>query len=151
MSKEKVTLEVKSGWKIFQILSGIVALGGMGLLMKGLINMPNITGTESYILIAFLALFTALISYSVVYSYRHNITFDTSGLSSKGILKKRVISYSDISELRFSSNFWQISATGKILGDNNAIFIDLKYKNAEEAVAFLKEVLNFEETKLVEA
>lgn len=151
MEKDQVTLNVKSGWKLYQIVAGIVAIAAMVFMISELVNIMEYAGAGAIFLVAFFALCSVGILYSIGYAFKHRLIFDKSGMRRKGVIKEKKIPYEEISEFRFSNSYWKMNPVAKVLGNSSAILIDFMYENPEKAKAFLKEVLSSEKgTKLVE-
>jgi|GEM_PF-6640082 len=151
MSNDNVILEVKSGWKIFQLGTSILALSGFAFLLKQLIGISGYIGAGGVFLVGFFALGIIGMLYIVIYCFRHSIVFDDSGMKRVGILNKKVISYSDIDELHFNDKMWRAGNLNDLVGNSRKIMIDYKYTNYDEALAYLREALRSKETQLIEA
>lgn len=141
MEKDQVRLEVKSGWKIYQVITAIIGLGAIGYMVNEMIAIMEYAGEGLLFLAICFGMAAIMILYGLAYAFRHYIIFDRSGMRRKGIVNEKVIPYADISKFHFSDSFWRVSPTGKLLGNSDAILIDFKYENTEEAISFLEEVL----------
>lgn len=140
MGKDQVTLHIKSGWKIYQVVAGISVLAAMLFMITELVNIMEYSGAGALFLIAFFALCSIGMVYSMVYAFRHRLIFDKSGMRRKGVIREKEIPYEDISELRFSDSFWEMGPTVKVIGSSSAFLVDFKYANPEDAKAFLREI-----------
>ena len=150
MENEQVKLEVKKGWKIFLTVNFLLIILCVGYLGKQFYSVMEYVGTGGIFMIFFMVLCLSVGVYSVLYGLNHYIIFDTSGMVRKGVFMERNISYSNISELRFSDSFWDMHPAINLLGDYSAILIDEKYQNKEEAKAFLNRVLDTDQMKMID-
>lgn len=104
MGKDQVTLHIKSGWKIYQVVAGIVVIAAMVYMITELVNILEYSGAGAIFLMTFFVLCSIGILYSMAYAFRHRLVFDKSGMRRKGVIKEKEIPYEEISEFRFSDS-----------------------------------------------
>lgn len=150
MGDGSVTLEMKKGWKAFQIVCGIAVFGIMGYLIMDIVQSPGFGGGEQVLLFwIFTAMIITGMLYGVIYSIRHRIVFDESGMKRFGVIKVREIKYEEMEELHFSDSFWDFRTAIAVMKNSNVYVINHYFSNKDKAVEFLKGNLNPGETKLV--
>jgi len=141
MGNKQVILETTSGWKIYQIIVGLVTLVCMAYLINRLIYILKYEPTSGMLLIAFFAIMMIGLLYSLIHSLRHRVIFDDSSMRRIGIMKEKIIPYTEIDELRFTDSFWKSGPASSLFWGKNTYVIDIKYKDPDIAKAFLKEEL----------
>ncbi|MBO6586801.1 MAG: hypothetical protein JJ953_11900 [Gracilimonas sp.] len=152
MKNEKVVLEVKKGWKIYQLIAGVICIGAVGYLFYGMTELWEYMGKNQALLFgAIMILFCLGMLYTMFYSFRHHIEFDNEKMTRYGVINSKVIYYKDMEELCFTDRYWQFSATGKVLGNPKAYLIDTKYQDKEKAIAYLKQLFKEEDHPILVA
>lgn len=143
MDQAQVTLEVKKGMKIYQVVGAMLCIIAIGFLFYQMIQLQEYMDEQQALLFAsIMSVFGLGALYSMIYSFHHRIVFDSEKMTRYGIRNSKEVYYSDMEEIRFSDSFWQLSATGKVLGNSQIYLIDYKYRDKEKAVSFLSEVLS---------
>ncbi|HKK45280.1 MAG TPA: hypothetical protein VJ964_07155 [Balneolaceae bacterium] len=148
MSDYKVTLEVKFGWKIFQLLGSVLVIGCFTFSMKRLIGISQYMGFGGVFLIVLSTIFIMGMIYNTVYCFRHQVTFDDSGMTQKGVINEKTVSYADICKLYFSNRLWNSGNFINLVGASDTYIIDSKYTNFDKALAFLGAILSSKDTQL---
>lgn len=151
MNRDQVVMEVKFGWKVYQLLTSILVIGCFAFLMKRMAEMSKYTGAGGIFLLLFFALFIVGMIYNVIYNFRHHIIFDKSGLTRRGIVNEKVIAYADIDHLHFSDSIWKAGNLSNLPLSKGKVLINAQYTNYDEALVYLREILNSEEIQLTEA
>ena len=145
MGEKQVTLETKTGWKIYQVVVGLLTIACIAFLINRLIYILKYEPTSGIFLIAFFSLMIVGVLYSLVHSLRHQVIFDESSMRRIGIMKEKMIPYTEIDELRFTDSFWKSGPASSLFWGKNTYVIDIKYKDADLAKSFLKDVLKLDD------
>lgn len=140
MKIEPVILEVSKGWKIYQVIGGLVAIAGASYMAVKSLEIIEYAGMQAVLLAIFMVLVCLSALYSMLYGFRHRIVFQDSKMSRQGVFHTKEIPYEEISNILFTHSYWKISPPFKLLGDPKAIHIDFKYDRdkKEKATRYLK-------------
>jgi hypothetical protein len=142
MKNDNLTLEIKKGWKIYQLIAGILMIVALVFLAFQMAEIIHYVGFEGILFITLMVLLCSGSFYMLLYSFKHRIEFTDTKMIRRGIFNSKDFPYENISKIIFSDSYWKVSPTIKLIGDSKAIHIDFKYDKEDK-----EKVIQFLETK----
>lgn len=138
MATERITLNLKDGFKYCLVACGTLSMTFFLYLLYQLQPVLEFAGTPGTILAIYYISGLIISICLIVYAMKHRILFNHDGIHIIGFTgTKKFIPYTDLHEIRISGKFRSLLSAWFLKKSKNSLHIDYRYENRVDVYQFL--------------